>query len=80
MKSQFTIVAYWSWLVLGLVWLPGFFMSKSTSTVPQLALQIPASALLAVGFVFLLDPRMRFLSVPITPHDGLVGLARCSCA
>jgi protein-S-isoprenylcysteine O-methyltransferase Ste14 len=74
MKSQFTIVAYWSWLVLGLVWLPGFFMSKSTSTVPQLALQIPASALLAVGFVFLLDPRMRFLSVPITPHDGLVGL------
>lgn len=74
MKSQFTIVAYWSWLVLGLVWLPGFFMSKITSNVPHLALQIPASALLAVGFVFLLNPRMGFLSVPITPHDELVGL------
>jgi protein-S-isoprenylcysteine O-methyltransferase Ste14 len=75
MKSQFTIIAYWSWLVLGLVWLPGFFMSKSTSKVPHLALQIPASALLAVGFVFLLNPRMHFLNVPITPHDGLFGLA-----
>jgi protein-S-isoprenylcysteine O-methyltransferase Ste14 len=78
MKSQFTIIAYWSWLVLGLVWLPGFFMSKSTSAVPNLARQIPASALLVVGFVFLLNPGMRFLNSPITPNDapfGIVGLA-----
>jgi protein-S-isoprenylcysteine O-methyltransferase Ste14 len=75
MKSGFTIVAYWSWLVLGLVWLPGFFMSKSTSNVPNLALQIPASALLVIGFAFLLNPWMGFLNAPITPHDALFGLA-----
>jgi protein-S-isoprenylcysteine O-methyltransferase Ste14 len=78
MQSQFTVLAYWSWLVLALVWLPGYFLSKSTSTVPNLALQIPATALLVISFVFLLDPWMRFLNLPITPQDtpfGIVGLA-----
>lgn len=75
MESQFTIIAYWSWLVLALVWLPGYFMSKRTSAVPNLALQIPASALLAIGFVFLLIPGMRFLNSPITPHDAPFGIA-----
>ena len=53
MRSQFTIVAYWSWLVIGLVWLLGYFTSKKASGVPKLALQIPASALLLVGFALL---------------------------
>jgi protein-S-isoprenylcysteine O-methyltransferase Ste14 len=75
MQSQFTVLAYWSWLVLALVWLPGYFMSKRTSTVPNLALQIPATALLVIGFVFLLDPWMRFLSLPITPQDAPFGIA-----
>lgn len=75
MKSQFTILAYWSWLVLGLVWLPGYFKSRRTSTVPNLALQIPASALLVIGFVFLLSPSIRALNVPITPHNAPFGIA-----
>jgi protein-S-isoprenylcysteine O-methyltransferase len=77
MKSQFTILAYWPWLVLALVWLPGYFtsMSRSTSSVPSLALQIPATALLAIGFVFLLSPRIHALDVPITPPNALFGIA-----
>jgi protein-S-isoprenylcysteine O-methyltransferase Ste14 len=38
-------------------------------------LQIPASALLVIGFVFLLSPRMRVLDVPITPHNAPFGIA-----
>jgi protein-S-isoprenylcysteine O-methyltransferase Ste14 len=73
MKSPFAVVAYWSWLVLALVWLPGYFMSKSTSTVPKPALQVPAILLFVIGFALLLDPRMRFLNFPITPHNALFG-------
>jgi protein-S-isoprenylcysteine O-methyltransferase Ste14 len=74
MKSQFVIIAYLSWVVLALVWLPGYFMSKSTANVPRLAMQIPATALLALGFVFLLNPWTRFPNVPVTPHDTLFGI------
>jgi protein-S-isoprenylcysteine O-methyltransferase Ste14 len=74
MKSEFLIIAYLSWVVLGLVWLPGYFMSKSTANVPSLAMQIPATALLAIGFVFLLNPRTRFLNAPVMPDDALIGI------
>jgi protein-S-isoprenylcysteine O-methyltransferase Ste14 len=74
MKSQFVIIAYLSWVVLGLVWLPGYFTSKSTANVPSLAMQIPATALLAIGFVFLLNPQTRFLNAPVMPHDTLIGI------
>jgi protein-S-isoprenylcysteine O-methyltransferase Ste14 len=74
MKSQFVIIAYLSWVVLGLVWLPGYFMSKNTANVPSLAMQIPATTLLAIGFVFLLNPQTRFLSAPVMPDDTLFGI------
>jgi protein-S-isoprenylcysteine O-methyltransferase Ste14 len=73
MKSPFTIVAYCSWLAIGLVWLRGSFASKKTSGVPKLALQIPASALLITGFALLFNPGIRVLSAPITPHTAMVG-------
>jgi Phospholipid methyltransferase len=82
MKSQFTVIAEWSWLVLALVWLPGYFMSKSTSIVPKLALQIPATLLFVIGFALLLDPSIGFLNFPISPPDalfGTVGLALDLC-
>jgi len=78
MKSQFIIVSYLAWFVLGLVWLPGYFMSKSTANVPRLAMQIPATTLLAIGFIFLFSPWRGFLNVPVTPRDtplGIIGVA-----
>jgi protein-S-isoprenylcysteine O-methyltransferase Ste14 len=78
MTSQFTIVAYWSWLVIGLVWLRGYFASKKAAGVPHLALQIPASALLVIGFTLLFNPGSHILSQQITPHTaflGIIGLA-----
>ena len=74
MRSQFTIVAYWSWLVIGLVWLRGYFTSKKASGVPKLALQIPTSALLIVGFALLFNPGSRVLSQQITPHVAILGI------
>jgi protein-S-isoprenylcysteine O-methyltransferase Ste14 len=74
MTSHFTIVAYWSWLAIGLVWLRGYFASKRASAIPNLALQIPASALLVAGFTLLFNPGSHLLSQQITPHVALLGI------
>jgi protein-S-isoprenylcysteine O-methyltransferase Ste14 len=78
MTSRYTIVAYWSWIAIGLVWLPGYFNSKTPSGAPNLALQIPASALLIIGFVLLFNPGTHTLDLQVTPHIaslGIIGLA-----
>jgi protein-S-isoprenylcysteine O-methyltransferase Ste14 len=74
MKTPFTIVAYWSWIAIGLVWLPGYFTSKRASGAPHLALQIANSALLVIGFALLLNPGSRALSLQITPHIAMLGI------
>jgi len=53
MQTPYPQIAYWSWLVLLLVWLPGYFTSKGTFEVARLGLQIAISVLLVVCFVFL---------------------------
>jgi protein-S-isoprenylcysteine O-methyltransferase Ste14 len=78
MRSPFTIIAYGSWLAIGLVWLRGYFTTKKTAALPRLALQIPASALLMVGIALLFLPPSRALSPQITPSGasvGVIGLA-----
>jgi protein-S-isoprenylcysteine O-methyltransferase Ste14 len=74
MKSQFTTVAYLSWLALGLVWLLGYFRSKRVSSAPNLALQIPNSMLLMVGFALLFAPGIHPLSQQVTPRNGFFGI------
>jgi protein-S-isoprenylcysteine O-methyltransferase Ste14 len=74
MKSQYTIVAYWSWVAIGLVWLPGYFKSKKASGVPNLAVQIPTSALLIVGFALLFNPGIHVPDLQITPHIAILGI------
>ena len=74
MKSQYTIVAYWSWIAIGLVWLPGYFTSKKPSGVPNLAVQIPTSALLIIGFALLLNPGSHALDLQVTPHIAILGV------
>jgi protein-S-isoprenylcysteine O-methyltransferase Ste14 len=78
MRTQYTIVAYWSWIAIALVWLPGYFTSKKSSGVRSLALQIPASALLIIGFALLFNPGGHALDLQITPRVpilGIIGLA-----
>jgi len=58
MKTQYAQIAYWSWLALLLVWLPGYFTSKRARDVPRLGFQIPISILLVVCFVFLFNPTL----------------------
>src|SRR5271166_5590432 len=75
MKSYFDTVVYWSWLVLFLVWLPGWVTGKRPSNVPNLFLQIPVWVLIVISFVLLLYPGMNGLSFPITPHNVALGIS-----
>ncbi len=78
MKSHFTIVAHWSWVVLFLAWLPGLFTRKPTAEVPNPALQFPATALLLVAFFLLIKPQLPGVGAPVTPQTtglGAIGLA-----
>jgi len=74
MKTQYAQIAYWSWLALLLVWLPGYFTSKRARDVPRLGFQIPISILLVVCFVFLFNPTLFGLGMPITPQTSLFGV------
>ena len=78
MQSVYTKIAYWSWLAVLLVWLPGHFKSKRDACVPNLALQIPTSMLLMACFLVLFSPRLSGFGRSITPHNlvvlGLTGL------
>ncbi len=73
MTTPCAIIAQWSWFIVLLVWLPGYFGRKKTLTAPILALQILNSALLAAGFVFALSPRLFGLGTQITPQTMLFG-------
>jgi protein-S-isoprenylcysteine O-methyltransferase Ste14 len=78
MKTQFTLVAYCSWLALLVVWTRGYFTSKQNAEVPRLGLQIPTSALLFLCFACLFNPSIPYLRTPITPSTtafGAIGLA-----
>src|ERR1700682_2194053 len=74
MKTQFTIVAYWSWIAIGLVWLPGYFTSKRASGAAHLALQIANSALLIIGFARSRNPGIHGLNLQITPHVAILSM------
>jgi protein-S-isoprenylcysteine O-methyltransferase len=70
---MFTIAAGWAWLVLFLVWLPGYFTARRTARRLALEGQLPVTALLIIGFVLLFIP--GFLGPPITPRDWQWGVA-----
>ncbi|MGA7326596.1 MAG: hypothetical protein WBX25_19445 [Rhodomicrobium sp.] len=40
MRTPFTLITHWSWFIVLLVWLPGYFQSKKTLRAPIPALQI----------------------------------------
>jgi len=74
MQTPYPQIAYWSWLVLLLVWLPGDFTSKGTFEVARLGLQIAISVLLVVCFVFLFNPALFDLGTPIIRRTAFLGV------
>ena len=74
MKTQYAEIAFWSWLALLLVWLPGYFTGKRARDVPRLGFQIPISILLVVCFVFLFNPALFGLGMAIIPQTALFGV------
>jgi protein-S-isoprenylcysteine O-methyltransferase Ste14 len=75
--TMYTIVAFWLWIFLFLIWLPAYFMSKRSAATPNIALQIVTSALFLACFFLLFDPSSFGLGEQITRQDwmhGAVGL------
>jgi len=75
-RTIYTAAAYWSWVVLFVVWLPGCFVTKPTVRTPRRGRQIVTSVLLTGAFVFLVSSRtasIGLLAVPITPRVPLLG-------
>ncbi len=73
MRTPFTLIVHWSWVILGLIWLAGRFTRKKTVSVPIPALQAANTVLLAAGFIFALSPRLFGLSMPVVPQTALSG-------
>jgi protein-S-isoprenylcysteine O-methyltransferase Ste14 len=78
--SACTAVAYGSWVVLMLVWLPGYFMSKRTIARPERGRQVGALVFIWAGFALIFNPGGwgSFLGTRLTPRMGLpaqIGLA-----
>jgi protein-S-isoprenylcysteine O-methyltransferase Ste14 len=77
MRTIYTVAAYWSWVVLFLVWLPGYFLRKPAVRRPHRGRQLATTALLIGGYFLLLSQR-RFatigpLAAQITPRVPLLG-------
>ncbi len=82
--SIYTQIAYWSWIAIFLVWLPGYFTGKRTIQRPNPIRRAIAYVLLIAGFMFLFSNSgsgnsfaERFLAVPhifVTPHTAAFGI------
>jgi protein-S-isoprenylcysteine O-methyltransferase Ste14 len=74
METRYTVIAYGSWVALVLVWLPGYFASKRSSSLRNPALQLQATALLVICFLLLFNPRLHGLDLALTPHSEMLGM------
>src|SRR5579871_946821 len=79
MASVYTIVAFWSWLVLFLVWLPGYFTSKRSIDKPNRSRQLVINLCLIAGFFLVFSYRALaktpFFGMQIIPHTVSWGIA-----
>ena len=76
MRTIYTTAAYWSWVVLFLVWLPGYFLRKPVARRPHRGRQLATTALLIVGYILLFARPFATigpLAAPITPQLPALG-------
>lgn len=75
MISIYTTICYGSWLILGLVWLPGYFTSKKTVARPERGRQVGALLFIWAGFALVFNPGGfgTFLGTRVTGRTGLPG-------
>jgi protein-S-isoprenylcysteine O-methyltransferase Ste14 len=71
----YTAIAYSSWLVLWLVWLPGYFTSKRTVDRPERGKQLVALFYIYAGFALIFSHGGfgSFLGIRVTPEMHLLG-------
>ena len=74
--SVYTAIAYSSWLVLWIVWLPGYFTSKRTVDRPERGRQLVALFFIYASFALIFSRGSfgSFLGIRVTQQVGLLGL------
>jgi protein-S-isoprenylcysteine O-methyltransferase Ste14 len=63
MISTYTSIAYAAWVLLCVVWIPGYFMMKRTLRTPVIRTQMVTTALIVLSFYLLFTPK----------HSGIHG-------
>jgi protein-S-isoprenylcysteine O-methyltransferase Ste14 len=75
MISLYTHVAYWSWFVLFVVWLIGYFGNKHTLRRPDTGRFLGTTALLIVSYSLLFGTWYpNWLGLPLTPQTAVLGI------
>jgi protein-S-isoprenylcysteine O-methyltransferase Ste14 len=74
MPTIYTIIVYWSWAVLFLAWVPGYFTAKKTIKRPNPVSRVIAFILIFGGFGFLFSDRGHEI-LQLTPQNTAFGLA-----
>ena len=75
MPTPFEAAADAAWVVLILVWLPGYFRRRRTVRVGNPALQIPGNILLFAAFALLFARTTLGGGGPVTPQTDVFGAA-----
>ena len=76
MRSIYTTIAYWSWIVMALVWLPGYFLTKPAARVPDRVRQRLTTLLLFAAYALLFSRGLAtagLLAIFVTPPITVVG-------
>jgi protein-S-isoprenylcysteine O-methyltransferase Ste14 len=75
MPTIYTIIAYWSWIVLFIVWLPGYFTGKRTIQRPNPVRRVVAMLFIIAAFIFLFSNQAQSTAIQITPQTVGFGIA-----
>jgi protein-S-isoprenylcysteine O-methyltransferase Ste14 len=75
-RSIYTTIAYWSWIAMALVWLPGYFLTKPAARIPDRVRQRLTTLLLFAGYALLFSRRAAAiggLTAVVTPPVAVLG-------
>ena len=74
MPTIYTIIAYWSWILLFIIWLPGYFTGKRTVARPNRVRRIVAMIFIVAGFYCLFSSQTA-TNIQLTPQVPALGIA-----
>jgi protein-S-isoprenylcysteine O-methyltransferase Ste14 len=81
MISTYTSIAYAAWVLLCVVWIPGYFMMKRTLRTPVIRTQMVTTAVIVLSFCLLFTPKLSGIhgsgATPISVALAIFGDILC---